>query len=465
MAGLLERLARRVATRGVAARELVEECLRRIDKLDLELNAVVALRAEEASREASELDERLARGEAAGTLAGLPVLVKDVTDVAGMPTTFGSLLFADAPPAPADALVVRRLRAAGAIVVGKTNTPELATEGYTSNRLFGTTRNPWAPDRSPGGSSGGSAAALAAGMAPVATATDGGGSIRIPAAWSGLVGLKPTNGIVGRDPIPDWIDLSTDGPIAGSVADVRLLLDVLAGPAPGDPTALPERPPDLGGPARRLFAVPRWADWGPLPADVEAAFADGVARAEAAFGSSVERLEPGRVLRSGNVDLDWFSIAGAEHAHRLGRRTIETHADELHPATRAFLEDGLRVSADEYLAARRRRFDHVRELDELLGEDGVILSPVMAIASCPADGVPPGAGEPGLPPDAYVTQAQNMTGHPAISVPAGILDGVPFGLQITGPRFRDDLVLDLAEAWERAQPWPPVAPGYEPFDI
>lgn len=464
--GSLARLAGRVASREVAARELVEEALRRIEELDAELHAVVALREEEALEEARVLDERLARGELAGPLAGLPVLVKDVTDVAGMRTTFGSLLFADAPAAATDGLMVRRLRAAGAIVVGKTNTPELATEGYTANRLFGVTRNPWRPDASPGGSSGGSAAALAAGMVPIATATDGGGSIRIPAAWSGLVGLKPTNGVIGREPIPDWIDLSTDGPIAGTIDDVRLLLEVMAGPVAGDPTALPWSVPPRGGRIARLFAIPRWAAWGPLPRDVAELFERAVGRAEEAFGIAATRLEPTDLFPAGNLDLDWFSIAGPEHAHRLGRETLEQRGEDLHPATRAFLEEGIRLPLEQYLDARRRRFEYVRALDELLGEDGAICSPVMALTSCPADGVLPDATGPGLPPQAYVTQAQNLTGHPAVAVPAGLTpEGVPFGLQLTGPRFEDDLLLDLAEAWERAEPWAPVAPGYRPFDV
>ncbi len=189
--------------------------------------------------DARAMDERIAAGEDPGALAGLPLLVKDMEDVAGMPSTFGSLTFADAPPAAVDGLVPRRLRAAGAIVVGKTNQPEFAFAGFTTNALYGTTTNPWGTDWSPGGSSGGSGAALAAGMAAIATATDGGGSIRIPAAFCGLAGLKPTNGVIGRDPIPDWIDLSTFGPLATSIADVRLLLSLEAGPVPGDPSALP----------------------------------------------------------------------------------------------------------------------------------------------------------------------------------------------------------------------------------
>ena len=159
----------------------------------------------------------------------------------------------------------RRLRAAGAIVVGKTNQPEFAFAGFTTNALYGTTTNPWGTDWSPGGSSGGSGAALAAGMAAIATATDGGGSIRIPAAFCGLAGLKPTNGVIGREPIPDWIDLSTFGPFATSIADVRLLLSMEAGPVPGDPSALPVPAPDaeLVCP-RRVLAVPRFEGTHPL---------------------------------------------------------------------------------------------------------------------------------------------------------------------------------------------------------
>ena len=394
------------------------------------------------------------------------MLVKDVTDVAGMRTTFGSRLYADAPPATADGLVPSRLRAAGAIVVGKTNTPEFATEGYSANLVFEATANPWNLAATPGGSSGGSAAALAAGMAPIATAADGGGSVRIPAAWCGLVGFKPTNGVIGREPVPDWIDFSTDGPMATSVADIRLLLAAMAGPVRGDPTALPGLLPVDVPPLRRIFAIPRFADWGPLPAEVAQPFERTLTRVGVVFGVAIDELDTSDLFGGDNVDEDWFTIAGPEHAHRLGRSTIEERSAELHPATRGFLEEGLAVPFEAYLAARRRRFAYVRAMDELLGDDAVICSPVMATTACSPDGIPAGADGPGLGVDAYCTQTQNMTGHPAISLPAGrSADGVPFGLQITGPRFRDHLVLGFAETWERAEPWPLVADGYTPFDM
>ncbi len=463
---ILSELADAVRTRRVASHQLVERSLERISRLDGQLNAVVALRAELALDEARALDERVAAGEDPGLLAGVPVLVKDLEDVVGMRTTQGSALFADAPPATRDGLTPARLRAAGAIVVGKTNLPEFATEGYSANLIFGATRNPWGLKWSPGGSSGGSGAALAAGLAPIATATDGGGSVRIPAALCGLAGLKPTNGVIARRPIPDWIDYSTDGPLATTAADLRLLLAVQSGPAPGDPSALPVPIPP--GPARpgRLYAAPRFAPWGPLPGEVQSAFDEAVAAFADLVALPAEQLDPERIFATGNPDTDWFIVAAAEHVSSLGRGVVERNVDRLHPGARWFLEEGLRVTLDGYLAARRRRFGYVRELDELLGEDGIVLSPTIASPGWLAEGRLTADDQVGaLPGKVYNTSVQNTTGHPALSLPAGRLpNGLPFGLQVTGPRFRDDLLLDLAGSWEQARPWPRSADGHEPFD-
>src|SRR6266568_4131162 len=418
----LERIGEAVRQRQVSAVELVRQSLERIERLDRELGAVVALRAEPALEEAAALDRRLADGAPLGPLAGAPLLVKDIEDVAGMPTTFGSLLFKNAPPAAADGLVTGRLRAAGAIVVGKTNLPEFAAEGYTANSLFGVTRNPWALRWSPGGSSGGSGAALAAGMAPLATATDGGGSIRIPAALCGLAGIKPSGGLIGRRPIPDWIDLSTDGPLATSVDDLRLLLAIEAGPVAGDPTALPVPPALERGerPARpgRVLAAPRFVPWGPLPADVAELFDAALLALERDLGLAIEPVEPERIFRAGNLDEDWLTLTTTEHAHKLGRDTIEANRHLLHPAGRAFLEHGLRTPIEEYLAARRRRFEYVRELDELLGADGVIVTPTLASAGWLAEGKMPGSRHFGIPDEVYNTAPANVTGHPSLSLPA-----------------------------------------------
>ncbi len=313
-------LADAVRSRRVGSHELVAESLRRIEELDPDLGAVVALRPQ-ALDDARVLDASILEGEDPGPLAGLPLLVKDITDVAGMRTTFGSVAFAGAPPAARDATVVARLRTAGAVVVGKTNTPEFAAAGYTTNLLFGPTRNPWDRDRNPGGSSGGSAAALAAGLAPIATATDGGGSIRIPACYCGLAGLKPTNGVIGRDPIPNWLDLSTDGPFSAHADDLALLLDVLRGPVAGDPTALPAwagRPP-AAPTTLRVVAVDRLWDDAPLPDAAAVPFARAVARFAEVFGVDVERPALDDPYPDASMGWDWFLVCACEHAHHLGR--------------------------------------------------------------------------------------------------------------------------------------------------
>jgi Asp-tRNA(Asn)/Glu-tRNA(Gln) amidotransferase A subunit family amidase len=456
-----------VRTCRVSSYQLVGQALERISRLDVQLNAVVALRAEPALDEARAIDAHVAAGDHPGPLAGIPVLVKDLEDVAGMRTTKGSALFADAPLATQDGLTPSRLRAAGAVVVGKTNLPEFATEGYSANIIFGATRNPWGLEWSPGGSSGGSGAALAAGLAPIATATDGGGSVRIPAALCGLVGIKPTNGLIARQPIPDWIDYSTDGPLATSAADLRFLLAVQSGPAAGDPSALPFPLPE--GPTRlgRLYATPRFAPWGPLPGAIQSAFDEAVAAFADIVKLPVETLDPETIFATGNPDTDWFVVATAEHVSSLGRQFVEQNLERFHPGARWFLEEGLRVTLDDYLAARRRRFEYVQELDELLGKDGVVLSPTIAAEGWLADGRrSAGAEVRELPGEVYNTSVQNMTGHPALSLPAGRLPNrLPFGLQVTGPRFRDHLLLNLADAWEQARPWPRVADGYEPFDV
>src|SRR5919204_1388758 len=197
---MLAELADAVRSRRASAFELVTESLARIERGNPALNAVTLVRGEQALEEARALDERGADG----PLAGVPLLVKDSTDAAGLVTTFGSRTMLDRPPAERSEITVERMLDAGAVIVGRTNIPEFAFEGWTWNDVYGVTGNPWGLEWSPGGSSGGSGAALAAGLAPIATATDGGGSVRIPAALCGLLGLKPTNGLIARRPIPDW---------------------------------------------------------------------------------------------------------------------------------------------------------------------------------------------------------------------------------------------------------------------
>ena len=457
----LHEIAASVREGQVSAESLVAESLGRIERLDGPINAVVRTRGDGAFADAAAIDARVEAGEDPGPLAGLPLLVKDNEDAAGLPTTYGSLLREHVDPAGRDCEVVSRLRAAGAIVVGKTNLPEFAFEGFTANRLFGETHDPWALDWSPGGSSGGSGAALAAGMAALATATDGGGSIRIPAAFCGLVGLKPTGGLIGHDPTPSWIDLSTKGPLAVSVADAALLLEVMRGPTAGAPTAVPGWSPRPDAWPARIMATPRMVDYGPLPASIDALFEEALAGLEIATGLTVERVVPPFTEQ---IDEDWFTTVGVEELTWLGRDVLVNRLDDLTPYLRVALETAATISVDAYLEARRRRFTFTRALDEHLGADTVLVSPTMCVEGFFADGRSPGEDGSETPPSAYNTQAANITGHPALSVPAGRSpNGVPFGIQITGPRFADDLVLAVGAAWEATRPWPTAAPGYSPF--
>lgn len=456
----LTELASAVRVGQVSSRELVLESLARIERHDGPVNAIVLVCGDDAIAAAEAIDARVVAGEDPGALAGLPLLVKDNEDAAGLPTTFGSLLFAEAAPALHDCDIVGKLRAAGAVVVGKTNLPEFAMDGSTSNRRFGQTNNPWALDWSPGGSSGGSGAALAMGIAPMATATDGGGSVRIPAAFCGLVGLKPTNGLIGRDPTPSWIDLSTKGPLASTIADARLLFDLMRGPVAGDPTALPAWAPRDGAWPARILATPRMVDYGPLPKGIAASFHTCLEALAAATGLPVEPIAPPLPEQ---IDEDWFVTVGVEELTWIGRHVLESRGEELTAGFRHAMGYVATLSVDDYLAARRRRYGYVRAMDDLLGADAILITPTMAVEGLLADGRIPGVEE-GADALAYNTQAANITGHPALSVPAGVSDnGVPFGLQITGPRFADDMVLAVGASWEAAKPWSLTAPGYEVF--
>ena len=438
----------------VTPRQLVEESLRRIEAANGDLNAVVSLRADAALAEADARPRT-------GPLAGLPLLVKDLARTIGLPTTFGSHLYADAPPDDVDDLFVTRLKQAGAIVVGKTNTPAFGHTGVTDNQVFGPTRNPWNLGRSPGGSSGGAGAALAAGLSPLATSSDGGGSVRIPAALCGLVGYKATNGAIGRGTLPRWLEFSSMGCTGSTVADELLEASVVVGAAPGDVNSIPaegvELKPRLPS---RLVACPTLR----MGADdvIAAAFAEAVDAIGRELGVDVVHVD---TATSRACSRYWFTMASAELAQSL----LE-HRDrwpEFEPTLRQTVEIGIEVSTTDYLAAARERWAECARVDALLGDDGVLLTPtVNACAWVPEGPMPNKAGGVDDTWIALNTADFNFTGHPAVNVPLGHDDvGVPFGLQIVAPRCRDGLAFGVAQLWERISPWPEVAPGYQPFGV
>lgn len=450
---VLAELATAVHRGDVTPLELVEESLRRIDGA-ADLNAVIRLEAESALAAAAAHDRT-------GPLAGIPLLVKDGPSVAGSRTTVGSRLLADNPFDTVDDVVVARLRAAGAIVVGRTNSPEFAHTLVSHNSLHGTTLNPWNTSASPGGSSGGSTAALAAALAPLATTSDGGGSIRIPAAACGLLGLKPTMGTVGRNHLPRWIEFSTQGATGRTVADVLLELQVISGPAPGDWTSVPLGTARLAPerPTRVLACRTFRADVDPV---VEAA----VEQALEVLGSDGLQVERVDAPSSAAELLHWFAISSAELAQSLADRRDDWH--RLDASTRQLVEYGAAITTEQYIAAQRSRHALGERIDELLGDDAVLVVPTLNVQWWPPEGPAPDSagsvtGDPTIPVN---TPELNSTGHPAASVPIGLgSTGVPIGLQVIAPRFREGLTLGVAQLIERLQPWPTVAPGYEPFPI
>ncbi len=304
-------LAAAVRSGARPALEMTEAALARIARLNATINAFVAVDEDGARAAASALDQRIAAGEDVGPLAGMPIGVKDLEDAEGFVTTNGSAVHADDPPAAQDSLLVERLKRAGCVVVGKTNTPEFGFKGDTTNPVFGPTRNPWDTTRSAGGSSGGTGAALASGMVPIATGSDGGGSIRIPGSLCGFSAFKPSVGRVPNRTAPGWLDLSVSGPMAVRARDVALALDAVVGPDPRDRASLPAsgRPWLDGVDAASLPDRVAWSPtlgYGTVDAEIARVCAEAVATLEAA---GVEVVEVEQVIDQ-DPGFDWARISG-----------------------------------------------------------------------------------------------------------------------------------------------------------
>ena len=445
--------------------EVLDECLGLIAKHNDALNAFVVIDEDAAREAAAAVDAAVADGRDPGPFAGVPIGVKDLEDAKGLPTSHGSLLFKDSPPQPEDSIHMARLRAAGVVPIGKTAAPEFGTVAFTHTKAYGTTRNPWNLERTPGGSSGGSAAAVAAGLVPMATASDGGGSIRIPAAFSGLVGMKPSFGRIPH-PFVAASQTSVYGVEVTTVRDAARHLDVTAGPADIDRTTLP--PPtvnyeqsieslDVSG--LRIAYSPNLG-FGTVDEEVaeivEAAARDLFAAVGQPFSViDMDLPDPVRTwLSSGAVD-QWLSFPDEMWPSR---------ADDLMGFVRRGYEQGESMTAPQI--ARRFRFRHALEAAwaKLYEEVDVIVCPTTAVPAFAAAGPPPSviAGkEVGPALTTPFCMPANLCWNPAISVPAGLTsDGLPVGIQCNARRHEDEVALRLGRLFEQARPWPRHAPGY-----
>jgi aspartyl-tRNA(Asn)/glutamyl-tRNA(Gln) amidotransferase subunit A len=446
------RLAARLRAGELSPREAVTESLERIERLDPALNAFVSVRAEEALAEANALE---AAGER-GPLYGVPVAVKDVIDVAGARTTAASRILAD-NVATADAETVARLRRAGAVVVGKLNTHEFAFGATTASPHFGPARNPWDTERICGGSSGGSGAAAAADLVAGTLGTDTGGSIRIPACLCGVTGLRPTSGRVSnRGVVPVSWTYDTVGPIARTAEDCALLLEVVAGHDPADPTTAPVPVPryrdelDGGVAGLRIGLVDHLLEGavdGEVAAAVEAAVAELVR-----LGARVERVDA-RFLREAEVVQQLVMLPEAAAAHLPW---LKTRLADYGPDVRARLLAGLLLPGTAAVTGQRARRQLVERARPLLERHDLLAAPAMPVVAPRIGEEVVDAGPERLPYRLALipfNSPWSCLGLPAASVPCGLVDGLPVGLALVGRRFAEGTVLRAAHTFQRVTDW------------
>jgi aspartyl-tRNA(Asn)/glutamyl-tRNA(Gln) amidotransferase subunit A len=454
-------LLRLIRSKEISPVELMEDTLNRIDAVNPVLNAFCTVHAEQAIKEARVLTERIASGEEIGSLAGIPIGVKDLEDVQGMVTSFGSVLYKD-NRAKNDSVQVARLKAAGAIVVGKTNIPEFAFTGFTKNRLYGVTRNPWNTERTPGGSSGGSAAAVAGGMVSMATGTDGGGSIRIPASYSGCFGLKTSFGripaeiFIGLPPLIPIQQISVPGPLTRTVEDAALFLDCVSGYHPADPLSLP--PPTQSYlkcldelPDCLRIAFSPTLGYARVQKDVMT-LVEKAARSFEEMGHKVELWE-GSLPDTGET---WSKLIYCDIFAQL-YQDLESNRQEMGRTIVAILDEAKGFSLQDQVDAQKVKTDLNQALWDIFDQYDLLLTPTMPTEAFSAKGPPPAEidGHP-IPLLGAVAFSYpfNLSGHPAASVPAGVTEnGLPAGLQIVAPRHRDDRVLQASRAYEKLRPW------------
>ena len=452
-----------IRSRKLSPVEYVDAVLKAIERANPKLNCFREVTAKQARIDARRAEEAVSRGEKLGPLHGVPVSIKDLLDVEGVPTRHGSAIFADNPPAASDDITVARLKAAGAIIVGKANSPEFGVKGLTDGPSFGATRNPWNLDRTPGGSSGGGASAVAAGLGPLSLATDGAGSTRGPASCSGLVGLKATLGIVPYDTSRDTFGNNIfAGPLARTVTDAAIMHGVLAGPSSRDPWSLGATPqpmsPKLAGEDLsgvrigyiELMANPR------LAADVRSNTLQAL-DAWRDMGAEVEQVTD---------KIDWIEYEGRV-LYQAGfavtcAQYLPKWQNQMDPVTLAFMDRGAKFTLADFRNAQFARTVLFRRIQSLFERYDFLVSPTNARTALDVthdaandevvvDGVKCGITRQGWTSYQYPF---NLTGHPAMAVPSGFgTDGLPTSVQIIGKWASETDVLRLGALLEQARPW------------
>jgi Asp-tRNA(Asn)/Glu-tRNA(Gln) amidotransferase A subunit family amidase len=459
-------IANAIRAREVTVAEVVESALLRIDDRDAELGAFTVTFPEAAMAAAAEADRTISDwGDYLPLLFGVPVSIKDHIWMDGAPSTNGSVALRDFVP-PEECVAVTRLRQAGAIIIGKTNNPEFCYRGITDNAVYGLTRNPWDLSRTPGGSSGGAGASVSAGMTALALGTDGGGSIRIPASFCGVVGHKPTFGLVPKEPgFKGWKTLSVHGPITRSVRDSAAMLSAMAGVAAADdmsyPVGLPglldDPPADLRG-ARIAFSE----DLGGLAVDpdVRAVFQKALQILEE-LGASLYEAHPETAYP---IEL-WNTIALTEGYASEGP-LLEKWRDQMYVGSAELIESGRATPGWKYVDAVHEKARYTRVWSQFFERFDLLVTPTMQLTAFKTGMLSPTEIQ-GRPVDPFfddwcaILLAANLTGMPATSVPAGFgAGGMPVGLQFMGPRFADVRTLAAAGAFERVLPWTTFVPPF-----
>jgi len=453
-------IAEKVRRKELSPVAVVEAHLAAIARTNPAINAVCTLAAEHALETARRQEDEIARGRYIGPLAGVPVGIKDITPTAGIRTTFGSALYADNVPTE-DALVVQRLKDAGCIVIGKTNTPEFAAGANTNNAIFGPTRNPWNTALSASGSTGGGAAGLRVGMFALAEGSDLGGSLRTPAAFCGVVGLRPSPGLIPRFPLAlPWGTLSVAGPMARTVTDTAAMLQAMAGPSPYSPIVVPVEGRDFVAAAR-----------GGIKRNLRVAYCPDIARigveteiADLTRQAALQLAESGATVEE--IDLD-LSVGREAFIRLRGQMMIGNHldrlgkVDKLGPNLAGNIRLGLAQSPRDVALGERGQAEVFHIFRKFFERFDALITPCTAVPPFPVERNYPEAIN-GVPMKTYIdwvapTFCVTLAGLPAISVPCGFTAaGLPVGLQIVGPRWGEEIVLGAAKTVEDSHPvgWP-----------